>query len=116
MMMLRQCAAACLLLAAPVAAKQDTPRENLDCAVWAAYQLGDAQDEGTESGLAIAMAWFIGLYEGQTGHDIDGALAQRVVQIDEDHVAALTDPCVNRFSKFGVRLGFISALLSEATN
>jgi hypothetical protein len=98
-------AAAGLVLATPAAAQQATAQENLDCAIWAAYQLGMAENETMQSGFSIAVAWFIGLYEGQTGRKIDAAMAARTAEMDEAMIEQLTEPCIARFSDFADRLG-----------
>lgn len=98
-------AAAGLVLATPVAAQQQaTAQENLDCAIWALYNLGKAQDETMNSGFSIAFSWFTGLYEGQTGRKIDAAMTARTAEMDEAMVDALTMPCIGRFSDFADRL------------
>jgi hypothetical protein len=107
--------AAGLLMAAPLAAQQHSiPQENLDCAIWAAYQAGEADDYETENGFALAMVWFIGLYEGQTGQKIDRPLAERTIQLNEADIDALTSGCVRRFMDFGGRLENLSSLLGSA--
>lgn len=98
-------AAAGLVLATPAAAQQETAQENLDCAIWAAYQLGMAEDQAVREGFSIAVSWFIGLYEGQTGQRIDTAMAVRAAEVDEAMINRLTEPCIARFSDFADRLG-----------
>jgi len=98
-------AAAGLVLATPAAAQQQaTEQENLDCAIWATYNLGMAGNEAMQSGLAVAVAWFIGLYEGQAGKNIDAAMAARTAEMDEAMINALTMPCSGRFLDFADRV------------
>ncbi len=103
-----------LLLSAPAAAQQATAAQNLDCAVWSAYQVGVSDDEDVKNGLSIAVAWFIGLYEGQTGQSIDAAMAARSAELDDADVEALTEGCIARFSAFAERLGTLGTSLSES--
>jgi hypothetical protein len=107
--------AAALALATPAAAQQATPQENLDCAVWAAYKIGVSQDDQVKNALSIAVAWFIGQYEGQVGEVIDPAMAARAQELDLAAVEALTEPCVERFQAFGDRLSTLGAQLSAAS-
>jgi hypothetical protein len=114
-MMIRPIAfATAMMLAAPAAAQQATPQENLDCAVWAAYKIGVSQDDTVKNALSIAVAWFIGQYEGQTGTVIDAAMAARARELDAAGVDRLTDTCVGRFGAFGDRLSSLGAQLSGA--
>jgi hypothetical protein len=99
--------------AAPVLAQQAGPEENLDCAIWSAYQIGISQDEKVTNGLSIAMAWFIGQYEGQTGRLIDEPMAKRARTLDEAAMMSFTEACVGRFAIFGDRLGKLGALLDQ---
>ncbi len=106
--------AAAAILAVPAAAQQATSQDNLDCAVWAAYKVGLTQDDQARNALSIAMAWFIGQYEGQTGLAIDAALVARAKEFDVAGIDRLTDPCVKRFGAFGDRLTALGAELSKA--
>jgi hypothetical protein len=108
--------AAALLLTSPAAAQQSTPRENLDCAVWAAYQVGVSDDVEVRNGLSIAVAWFIGLYEGQTGQPINTAMAARSAELDEAGVEALAEGCISRFAAFADWLSTLGASMSESGN
>jgi len=107
-------AATAVLLAAPAAAEDTTPAQNLDCAAWAAFQIGVSDDEAVRDGLSIAVAWFIGLYEGQTGKTIDEALAARGAQLDRAAINALTPGCVARFSTFADRLSTLGAEMEKS--
>lgn len=86
------------------AAGTATAQQNLDCAIWSSYQTGSATDDDVKNGLAIAVAWFVGLYEGQTGELISDAFAVRTAELSEEDVIAMTSYCVGRFSEFGDRL------------
>jgi len=105
-----------LLLASPAAAQQATPPENLDCAVWAAYQVGVSDYDEVMNGLSIAVAWYIGLYEGQTGQPINAAMAARSAELDEAGVEALAEGCIGRFAAFADRLSTLGASMSESGN
>lgn len=94
-----------LLLSAPAAAQQATAAQNLDCAIWSAYQVGVSDDEDDRNVLSIAFAWFIGLYEGQTGQPIDTAMEARSAELDDADVEAIGGVCMDRFAAFSERLG-----------
>lgn len=106
-------AAGAALLATPAAAQQASEQENLDCAVWSAVQVGTATDDSVKNSLSIAVAWFIGLYEGQTGTNIDKAFAARAAELDDAAVAALSDRCVTRFMAFAERLATTGSAMTE---
>lgn len=105
--------AAGLLAAAPAAAQQASAQQNLDCAIWAAYQVGVAQNDEVANGFSIAVSWFIGLYEGQTGQLIDAPMRKRSAELDEAGIARLTGPCLGRFSAFADRLGTLGQAMSQ---
>lgn len=106
-------AAAGLSLAAPAAAQKATVQQNLDCAIWSAYQVGVAQDPEVASGFSIAVSWFIGLYEGQTGQLIDDAMRKRTAELDEAAIDRLTAPCIARFGEFADRLGKLGSAMGQ---
>lgn len=93
-----------LAVAVPASAQQPTAEQNVDCAIWASYAIGSSEDEKAKGGLSIALAWFIGLYEGQTGQNIDNAMAARTMEMKEADINGLAAPCVARFQAFGARL------------
>lgn len=105
--------AAGLLAAAPAAAQQPTAQQNLDCAIWSAYQVGVAENDEIANGFSIAVSWFIGLYEGQTGQLIDAPMRKRAAELDDAGIARLTGPCLGRFSAFADRLGKLGAAMSQ---
>lgn len=107
-------AAAGSLLASPAQAQPITPQDNLDCAIWAAVAGGASEDEKFKNVLAIALGWFIGQYEGQTGKLIDEQLEQGVKTIDEAKYQASATICMARLGGFGQRLSKLGSGLSES--
>ncbi|ANK13738.1 hypothetical protein A9D12_13150 [Erythrobacter neustonensis] len=97
-------ASAGLLAVHPAAASAATAGENLDCAMWAAYRINDAQDDAERNALMIAMALFVGLYEGQTGKNVDEAMVARARELDESQFDVLEEPCSARLDSFADRL------------
>ena len=106
---------AAIALITPVAAQDESApqqtmaEQNVDCAIWASYQTAVATDERVKNAFAIALAWYIGLYEGEAGKPIDDAMAARTLELDDDAVDALTPSCLSRFGAFGERLKSLSA-------
>ena len=102
-------ALAAFALAATPATAQDisTPAENLDCAIWAAYMAGTNEDPEAEAAFAIALSWFTGLYEGQTGRSIDEPLVARATQLTDEDIHAIGSRCVPRFEAYGNRLSVL---------
>jgi hypothetical protein len=117
-MMIRPIAlAAALLFSAPAAAQQATPQENLDCAVWADFMIGEAldeQDDSASTSLTFALVWFIGQYEGQTGEVIDTAMAARATELDVAAKERLTVTCFSRVESFADRLSNLGEQLSKS--
>jgi hypothetical protein len=109
-------AASSLVLPSSVSAQAATAEENLDCAIWSSVQVALIDDEKTKNGLSIAVAWFIGQYEGQTGQNIDDAMVVRANQMTDADLPALTEPCVGRFGAFGSRLIELSQRLQASGN
>lgn len=106
-------AAAALALVTPASAQESSSdgakaADNLDCAIWASFQVGAAQDEKVQNGFAIALGWFIGLYEGEVGEPIDDAMASRTAEMEDADIDALTAGCLARFGAFGERLQALS--------
>ena len=101
------------LLATPAQAQPITPQDNLDCAIWAAVAGGASQDEKFKNVLAIALGWFIGQYEGQTGKLIDDELEQGVRNIDDAKYQASAGVCMARLGGFGQRLANLGSGLSK---
>jgi len=97
-------ATAALLLSSPAGAQQATVDQNLDCAIWASFRLGVSQDEAERTGLMIATAWFIGLYEGQSGRKIGEVMGARAMALSPQEVQALESSCLPRFQDFGNRM------------
>ena len=82
-----------------------TPKENLDCAIWAAVASDEvAGDEEAQRGMLFLMNWFIGLYEGATGALIDQPLAARLPTITSEELDALDATCGERAEAYGNRL------------
>ena len=82
-----------------------TPRENLDCAIWAAVASDElAGDDEAQRGMLFLMNWFIGLYEGATGALIDQPLAVRLPTITSEELDALDSTCGKRAEDYGNRL------------
>lgn len=107
-------ALAAFALAATPATAQDataqdigTPAENLDCAIWAAYMAGTNEDPEAEAAFAIALSWFTGLYEGQTGRSIDEPLVARATQLTDEDILTIGGLCVPRFEAYGNRLSVL---------
>ncbi|MBV7260109.1 hypothetical protein [Erythrobacter crassostreae] len=98
------------MLASPVAAQESAPveqasaQQNLDCAIWASYQTGTLPEKEQKDAFAIALAWFIGLYEGETGTKIDDAMVERTAELDRATLLSFTPSCLERFGAFGERL------------
>lgn len=106
-------AVAGLLLASPAQAQPITAQDNLDCAIWAAVAGGASEDEQFKNVLAIALGWFIGQYEGQTGKLIDEELEQGVRNIDDAKYQASAGICMARLGEFGQRLSTLGSGLSK---
>ena len=98
------------LLAAPLAAQSASAEEpakgleNVDCAIWAATEIGTGVGADRQMQLSIALAWFVGRYEGKSGRNIDDVLVARQPQLSEADIKALASPCEARFKSFGQRL------------
>lgn len=112
-------AAACALLASPAGAqsaapKSATPQQNLDCVVWASYRAGIAPIDEMRNAFILATAWFIGLYEGQTGKLIDEDMVARGIAMTEAQINAAESACIARFGNFGDRLALVGQKLSAA--
>ena len=94
-----------LTAASPLFAQTGTPRENLDCAIWAAVASDElAGDDEAQRGMLFLMNWFIGLYEGATGALIDQPLAARLPTITSEDLDALDGTCGKRAEEYGDRL------------
>jgi len=109
-------AAAGVLLGNPAAARAATAQENLDCAIWASYRVGVAEDDQTRNAFMLAAAWFVGLYEGQAGKPIDEAMAARAPELSEAQIGALEGACIARFGNFGDRMTAVGERLSATGN
>lgn len=86
-----------------------TAADNVNCAIWASYQVAVAPEEKAKNAFAIALSWYIGLYEGETGKPIDDAMAARTAEMEDADIDALTPGCLARFGAFGERLTALSA-------
>lgn len=107
-------AAAGALFASPAAADAATPQENLDCVIWSSYRVGVATDDTVRNALMLATAWFIGLYEGQTGKTVDDDMIARGTKMTEAQVVAAEPSCIARFDNFGDRLTAIGQTMSSS--
>lgn len=90
--------------AGSAATAKATPAENVDCAISLSYLVGTSQDEKVSAGLSIGLAWFVGLYEGQTGKDINAALKARSEALTPDQLKGFHRPCIDRMVNFANRL------------
>jgi len=97
---------AALLAANSPSLAQDTgtPAENLDCAIWTSVIVGETDDPEVAQGFGFVMNWFIGLYEGATGTNIDEAMLRRIEEIDDAEFEAIAERCSPRMGAFGNRL------------
>jgi hypothetical protein len=98
--------AALAFATSPVSAQETaTPAENLDCALWAANLAGGAEDNSEDfAAFGMIMTWFIGLYEGQVGRDIDEPFAARAQELTDADFETLAERCLPRMAAFGDRL------------
>ncbi len=97
-------AAAALALAVPTTANAATPAQDLDCAIWAALAFGESEDPSEQQAYGFALTWFVGLYEGQTGTQIDDAMSARAATISDADLVAKDPVCRARMKAFGQRL------------
>jgi hypothetical protein len=105
-------------MAAPAAAQDKTvaltPAQAMQCAVWAAYMADAAgEDEEARQALTLTSTYFIGAYEGSTGHGIaegNDADAIRAVETDMERINA---QCLQLMAAFGNRMMAWSALLER---
>lgn len=98
-------AALLVIFSSPAAAAAPTSEENLDCAVWASIVIGTSEDEAVRNGVGFVLGYFIGLYEGATGRDIDAALEFRAAAITPEELQAINDKCAERMAVYGERMG-----------
>ena len=109
-------AVALLAVAAAPGASAATPTENLDCAVWASVTMDTLADADAQQGFGFVMNWFIGLYEGATGRDIDDAMVQRMANMTDAEFDRIGPICLDRMSAYGERLGRLSERLAAQGN
>ena len=103
---------AILLAALPSVAQAATSAENLDCAIWTSVTMDENTDPDIVNGLGYALSWFIGLYEGATGKDIDNAMAARVAVMSDADFKKLDGVCIARMQGFGTRLSALAQRLA----
>lgn len=103
------------LLASTASAQQASASDNLDCAIWASFSVGASQDEEERGGLMIAAAWFIGLYEGQTGRKIDDDMGPRALALTPETVKGMEPACLARFADFGNRMTTLGSELTASS-
>jgi hypothetical protein len=109
-------AVAAALLASPAAAQQQpTPQENLDCAVWS-VTVASRLEKGSpvKASLNAMFAWFIGLYEGQTGGNSDEALKARISSLTAAEFQSLNTSCAARMTAFGERLKAVGSAMKQS--
>lgn len=94
-------AAAGALLASPAAVDAATPQETPDCVIWPSYRVGVATDDAARNAIVLAIAWYIGLYEGQTGETVDDDMITHANKMTEAQIAAAEPACLARFGNFG---------------
>jgi uncharacterized low-complexity protein len=102
---------AALLAAMPIAAQQQQSGADqavnlsyMDCAVWAAVRIGQAPEGTDTSGLGHALAYFIGLYEGESGEQFEPAMRERTNRMTLADIDRLDAPCREQMATFGSRL------------
>ena len=101
------------LTATPLAAQETaTSEQNLDCALWAS--IGVEAVDGNAQAFILAVGYFIGLYEAQTGQSIDDAMVARAASITQGDLSALDETCGTRLTQFGMRLGQIGQRINGA--
>ncbi|MFZ1743742.1 MAG: hypothetical protein WAT93_12865 [Pontixanthobacter sp.] len=115
-MRLKSTAFAILALGASSIANAATPAENLDCAVWTSVMMDQSDDPDATSGLGFTLSWFIGLYEGATGQEIDDAIFVRASNMTSEELDALGPGCLDRMSVFGDRLASLADRLESEGN
>ena len=108
--------AAIAMVTSPAAAQEvATPAENLDCAIWAANLAGSVEETSEDmAAFGMIMTWFIGLYEGQVGRDIDEPLAARARELTDADFEAIGERCLPRMAAFGNRLTVLGDKLQAA--
>lgn len=107
-------AATSLLVAHPAAANAASAQENLDCVIWASYRAGNAQGQEDTNAFVLATAWFVGLYEGQTGKAVDEPMIARANGLSVAQIGPLEGPCLARFSSFADRMSEVGNRLGAS--
>ena len=110
---------ALLVFGSPLAAQahagtEDSTQRDLRCATWAAYMAGAAEDQEAAQGLAVALAWFIGRYEGATNRKIEQAMTPDFIRSLETEMDAVHAECLPRMQQMGDRLTKLGAELQAA--
>lgn len=114
-------------LAVPVAAQDTpaaddqlvpspTPQDDLDCALFVSYVLGNLEDQSDAqqlAGLSAGVAYFVGRWESATKGDVTQAMADRYRDLKLNDFMRLGRPCGERMEVFGQKLQAASAAVGQ---
>jgi hypothetical protein len=79
-------------------------QESLQCAIWASYFSVEFQDQPEGAAFTYALNYFVGHYEGLTGHGIDQARDEDLIKATVEGLDALTPLCAERMEAYGTRM------------
>jgi hypothetical protein len=110
--------AAFAALASPISVHAQAPEpldaaHSLKCAMWASYYVAEYQGQDEEAVFVRALNYFVGRYEGLTGHGIDTATDEKLIGDAANEIDALTPACMGAMLDYGERMVDWSRILDK---